>query len=279
MRKGDLQSEALTAFASAPTAARVSLGIAAFLFVDNPRFRLYAADISRAFTQGEYFRQSDRVWVEFPKCIAITKEDWTGGIYLDYKERDAENMEKKIEKIPRPIRPEFELALYKPFYGTRDAPVRWYCRFAQILADNQFFPLESDRCAFARLRGLGENEIGYAPNATRMTTSYTLLHVDDVVFTDTPGDFQDLQRALIVFGHDPRGELVEGKVMIFFGIQINLGPSRIAEFPQHTYYAKIQPLDKKDFLEKGKVIMKPRDIQRRLRGFILGLLMDYADQV
>ena len=130
---------------------------------------------------------------------------------MNYKETDAENREHKVEKIERPTRPEFALVLYKPLYGTRDAPMRWYCRIAQALIDNRFFPLKCDRCTFARYRPLEPSERGYAPNARRIITSYVLIRVDDVVFSGTSEDYNDIVKTMSTFDHDPWEELKEGK--------------------------------------------------------------------
>ena len=251
--RGDLQSEAHTAFSSAPTASRESLRIAAFLFVDNPSFVFSSTDISRAFTQSAYFHKSDRVWVELPRCIALTGVNWKGEIYLDYKDPTAEDQDLKMSQVPFPLKTKYALVLYKPLYGTRDAPMRWYCQIAQVLIRSEFFPLKSDRCTFARFRALGQSEKGYAISAKRIITSFLLIHVGDIVFTGCPEDYLDLKNALKVFDHDPWEELSEGKEQIFCGIQILLLPNRILEFSQRSYYAKIVPLWKNDFFRKTKL--------------------------
>ena len=64
---GDQHPEAVADFVSAPTSAREYAGVAIVLVFNDTAYVFKTADVSRVFTQSDYYNRQDRVRAELPK--------------------------------------------------------------------------------------------------------------------------------------------------------------------------------------------------------------------
>ena len=144
--RGDQQSEVLTPFVSAQTASREFLRLAAICFVKGDRFQFHMSDISKAFTQSSMYHPDDRVIAIMPPCVRMRNDEWGGELYLGNRLLCYESTDGSQSTISTPQPNTYGILLYLPLYGTRDAPMRWYCGISDCLIRHKFFPLRSDAC-------------------------------------------------------------------------------------------------------------------------------------
>ena len=266
--RGDQQPEAVADFTSAPTTAREYVRIAVLLFVNDPLYRFLTVDISRAFTQSDYYNKSDRVWIEHPKYVCPAFPVWREELFLDSHCLVVEDASGAHTVRAKRDTTRYGVRLLNPLYGTRDALMRWYCKLAGILTARSFFFLKADRCVFSRYRDLEKNEEGHTPGATRIITCIVVIHVDDIIFSGIHSDYTDLRRALSELKHGEWEELKVGEEIIFFGIVLGLKEGRVIDMTQQPYYSKIKPLVKTEFIEKNQLRILEREAHRRLNAFV-----------
>ena len=266
--RGDQQSEALTPFVSAPTASREFLRLAAICFVNDDRFQFHMTDISKAFTQSSMYHPDDRVFAIMPSCVRMRNDEWEGELYLDNRFLCYESTNGSQSTISTPQPNTHGILLYRPLYGTRDAPMRWYCEISTCLIRHKFFPLNSDACIFTRFRQLQKGERGFTPSASRILTCMIMLHVDDIICVSVPSDFQDLIRCVSEFKHSPCEELSVGSGLTFCGIDLSVSAERSIHFSQEKYYSKIPILKKEDLISRDNFRFPIRQIQRKLKAYV-----------
>ena len=255
-------------FSPAPTAAREYVRIAVMLFVNDSPYVFKTADVSRAFTQSDYYHKKDRAWVELPKFGCPASPQRKGELFLDSNRTIVEDAEVfQFQRSP-PDNTRYAVQLFKPLYDTWDAPMRWYCRLAEIFISHSFFPLKNDRCVFSRFRALREGEAGYTPNAVLTNTCIVVVHVDDIIFPGIRADWEDLKTAMSELKHGEWEELSQSIDITFCGIVISLKQDRIVEMTQQPYYKKIRPLILSEFIQKVSMILPSREVQRELKAFL-----------
>ena len=152
--KGGQQSNARITFASAPTVGREYVRLVAFLMVNERDFIMRMADISQAFTQSDLYNVEHRVLIMIPEYISMTSAVWNGEMLIDKDKMCVGNSDHKKTMLQQKPANTHGIWLYRPLYGTRDVPMRWYCRISTILAKHSFKPLRSDCCVFSRSRRL-----------------------------------------------------------------------------------------------------------------------------
>ena len=160
------------------------------------------------------------------------------------------------------------LLLYRPLYGTRDAPMRWYTKLSATLIKFKFFPLRNDCCAFARFRPLKKGEKGYTSTASKTIVSLAVIHVDDILFAGLPSELDALKCRLRSFVHGEWKYLHEDSPLTFCGVSLILSPFRTVELSQVDYYPKIAPLVKSELISKNDFLLSHAKLQLKLRGFI-----------
>ena len=209
--RGDHQPEAVTDFVSATTAAREYVRIAVVLFVNDPSYVFKTVDVSRAPKQSDYYHKQDRVWVELPKFVFPASNQWKGELFLDSSRTIVEDAEGRQVQRPPPGETLYAVQLFKPLYGTRDAPMRRYCRLAEIFISHSFAPLGDGRCVFSRFRALRKGGAGYTPNAVLTNTCIVVVHVDDIIFSGIRADWEDLRASMGELKHGEWEELSQGQ--------------------------------------------------------------------
>ena len=120
--RGGMQSHALTAFTSAPTASRECLRVAAFLMSNEESSQMKMVDISQAFTQSDLYHASDRVVGISPTSILAASPNWEGALISDRQLHHVEGDNEKATIYNSPQKSTFGVLLYRPLRGTRDAP-------------------------------------------------------------------------------------------------------------------------------------------------------------
>ena len=98
------------------------------------------ADASHAFTQSDYYHSSDRIAVILPKCVRACASEWLGGMYLGSPGLVVEDGKGAVRNLPVDEVNSHALLLYRPLYGTRDAPMRWYTKLSATLIKFKFPP-------------------------------------------------------------------------------------------------------------------------------------------
>ena len=171
--------------------------------------------------------------------MSLLSASWRGELYLDSSCLNIESSGGSLSTLSCAVSNPFGILLYKPLYGTRDAPMRWYCKLAEELTRYKFYPTRTDCCVFCRYRLLGSKENGYFPDAKYTVTAIVMIRVDDIVYSGTVGNLNDLKQCLSQFQHGPWESLSESSGLVFCGIRIDLKPGRIIESPQRDFYPKI----------------------------------------
>ena len=270
--RGDQQSLANAAFTSAPTASMEYLRILVSLFCNEPQFAFIMADISRAFTQADYFNVEDRIIALMPKCVSMLSDSWKGELYLDSSCLNIEHADGSLKKLSTSMPNTHGVLLYKPLYGTRDAPMRWYCKIAAELNRFNFYATRTDCCIFCRYRPLRTGESGYFPETANTISSTIMLHVDDIIFVGLPLDMKDIKQCLAQFDHVPWEVSDESTILTFCGIQIDHRPGRVLELSHRPFYSKIAVPQKSELIVDSKVGVAASRLQKTLRGFIGSVL-------
>lgn len=121
------------------------------LFGNNPQYIPPMTNVSRSFTQADCFHPQDSIGVIMQEFILLCSSPWGGSIYLARELSPYETKDGKVAKLQDPDKNQFVLILYRPLYGTRDAPLRWYRALANRLIARKFVPLKSDCCIFVNI--------------------------------------------------------------------------------------------------------------------------------
>ena len=224
-------------------------------------------DASQSFTQSDCYRSSDRIAAILPKCIRCRESHRAEELYLDSRAVAVENGNGTHRTLPTTEPNTNVLMLYRPLYGTRDSPMRWYAKLSPALIRRKFFPLRNDFCVFARFRPLVGTDRGHTSEAKKAIISLTIIQVGDVLFSGKPGKLDSLKTCLRSLIHAPWGHLSEECSLTFCGAQLLL-PHRRLELSQQEYYPKINPLAKSELTATNVLGVSPAVIQRRLRAFL-----------
>ena len=144
--------------------------------MNNLDFRYMMTDVSRAFTQSDHYHPQDQLIAILPKCIRALDSSWKGEIYLDSLRSSFENRDGQIAPTKGPTENTTGVLLYRPLYGTRDAPMGWYCKISKLLVVRKFYPMRSDFCIFLRHRALKPTEKGLTADTKVAISSMVMLH-------------------------------------------------------------------------------------------------------
>ena len=120
-----MQSLLSASFVSAPKASRDYFKILMTVYVNHKDFAMSMCDGCRAFAQSDYLHESDRLGANLPDVIRLGESKWDGSIYLNAGRKEYEADSGKRMTISEKEENTHALILYRPLYGTRDAPLRW----------------------------------------------------------------------------------------------------------------------------------------------------------
>ena len=79
---------------------------------------------------------------------------------------------------------------HKPIYGSTDAPLRWYAKFARHLGRFQYYPHKVDLCLFSKRNAV-----------TGELVAVLVFHVDDLIMAGTNEEHVALRKCLGGFKH------------------------------------------------------------------------------
>ena len=92
--------------------------------------------------------------------------------------------------------------LYRPLYGSRDAPYRWRLEISHVLRGNGFAQFRPDCCLFGKYRALKDDEKKHFPeSANQYIDRIVMFHVDDILFVSDDKGCKDAERAPESFAH------------------------------------------------------------------------------
>ena len=130
--RGDQQSLINSGFASAPTASRDFLRWVVILGVGSKDFKIGMADVSQAFLRSSYLRKTERVIAMVPPYVKFStgsNDDvtWKGFVSVNHSAEVFEGgNRKKCHKGTIEDGKTYGIKLFRPLYGSRDAPLRWF---------------------------------------------------------------------------------------------------------------------------------------------------------
>ena len=152
--RGDLQEESKVQFASAPTVGGDFLKLFLSIYSMHVNWGFCTVDITKAFTQGDYVRKSDRCIAILPPYFFSESENWNGWISTGHSSVEVERdfvsdsspckTEVKLLNDFSSSSKKWGLLLFRPLYGSRDAPLRWWLPIAACLGKWGFAMLRSD---------------------------------------------------------------------------------------------------------------------------------------
>lgn len=204
----------------------------------------------------------------YQNASARKKESWGGEIFVNSSCASFEKPDGTIHNLVGPGRSQMHMLLYRPLYGTRDAPLRWFHRLASALVSAGFATLKNDSCVFMRHRKLNEGENGFVWNTKYTPTSIIMIHVGDVIFSGSATDFRMLQSCLSQFKHGAWEERTPAYSITFCGITVQLNESRCVELSQREFYSKIRPLARSGIISKGVLVISRRALQKKIKSFL-----------
>ena len=269
--RGGQQSIAHTAFVSAPTASRDFMRWLIIFLVGDVNRKLGLVDISKAFTQSDYLHPDERLFAWLPSYIGVNSEKWAGDVAVDHKVSsfEDENLTRIDSHAFDSTSQRFGLVLYRPLYGSRDAPYRWWMKISQVLRQFGFIQLHCDCCLFAKYRSVSVAEsLSFPPNTTKYLDCIIMLHVDDLLYVGNAQGCSVVESSLAQFDHSGFSYLDVDAPLTFCGIEISRLKDASVELSQQHFYEHIVAPPVEEFL-KNDVFAKPIDtIRRSLKSFV-----------
>ena len=271
--RGDQQNLTTTAFVSAPTAARDFMRwLVIFLMGDKTRW-MGLVDISKAFTQSDYLSAEERLFAWLPTYIGINScTKWMGHIATDHKCTTYEDNELKLHhgNLFHDQSRRAGLILYRPLYGSRDAPYRWWLKISQALRGSGFVQFHVDCCLFGKYRPILEKEKKFFPvSTTQYLDCILMLHVDDILFVGDKRRCEEVERCLAQFEHSGFTYLSENAPLMFCGVEIRRRNDLTVELSQKDFYEKISPPVCEELIDCRDEFKMTKDAMRRsLKSFV-----------
>ena len=266
--RGDQQSLLSASFVSAPTASRDFVRWIIIFFVNHPGSFLGMIDISKAFTQSNYLNKSERIAAISPSFIGINDEEWLGHVATSHLVTDFESSAGSalvpFDKF-HALKRRYCLLLYRPLYGSRDAPLRWWLKLSSELQAQGYVQFYSDCCLFGR----------YAESSSMKDSSHSshliflvMLHVDDMLFCGSKTECDRFEKVLRIFDYSPPEMLSTDSALTFCGIEISYSSDHTVELSQDSFYSKITPIIKEDIVKENRFIGNRTSRIKRLKSFI-----------
>ena len=135
-----------------------------FLVGDKNR-RLGLVDISKAFNQSDYLHADERIFAWLPEYIGAHGEEWSGFVATDHKKQFFENADlRKVPACDVVSGDRYGILLYRPLYGSRDAPYRWWVKISQVSRQNGYTQFHCDTCLYGKYRKLTADEMTATPS-------------------------------------------------------------------------------------------------------------------
>ena len=137
--------------------------IFASIFVNQTNFCGLQVDVSNAFIQSHHLHPNGRLLAVLPPLIGLEGSSWTGLIATSHQltqfesgkapSEGDEELRSKFKQMHSGIKSmalSHALLLFRPLYGSRSAPLRWYITVSSVLRKFGFAPLKTDHCVFVR---------------------------------------------------------------------------------------------------------------------------------
>ena len=122
----------------------------------------------------------------------------------------------------------------KPIYGSTDAPIRCYTKFARHLRKLQYYPRKVDICLFITRHA-----------ATGELVAILVLRVDDLIMDESTEDHAALITCLVGFKHGEVQKLQNVEPIAYFGLTLVRRRSSIV-IARADLRSPIQAVRKKD---------------------------------
>ena len=159
--------------------------------------------------------------------------------------------------------------MHRPLYGSHDAPLRWYITISKLMLKIGYAVLHVDKCVFAKHESIKEGEVieGFSCNRKKIR-AIVLVHVDDIIFLGSVEERTIFQKGIDSLVHGEYEHLTEQSPVVFCGMHISIDKQRVLTLSQQEFYSRIVPLELHEVLTKGKIIMNPKDLQRKIKSII-----------
>ena len=277
--RGDRIAQVNKQFPSAPTVSKEFIRIFCSIFVNHRSFVWMQVDISKAFTQSDLLHDSDKMIALLPSFIVSNGLPWQGWIATanDLKEVEgrARSTKEHREIPPLTIRKNDEsfcklgLLMHRPLYGSHDAPLRWYITISKLMITMGYAVLHVDKCVFAKHCSIKEGEPieGFSCHQKKIR-AIVLVHVDDIIFLGSVEERTLFQHGIDSLVHGEYEHLTENSPVVFCGMSISIDHKRVLTLSQKEFYSRIVPFEMHEVLEKGKIIIAPKDLQRKIKAII-----------
>ena len=118
-------------------------------------------------------------------------ESWKGYVAVNHSADIFEDEnKKKFHKGNIDNGKTYGIKLYRPLYGSRDAPLRWFLTISQILRQGGFVQFKTDCCLFGRYELVSKDAAKSNPQwivyeRRNRLAGVVMLHADDMLFTGT----------------------------------------------------------------------------------------------
>ena len=277
--RGDMQRESQVHFVSAPTVGRDFIKLFVSLFVLHPSWILCTVDITKAFTQSDYLAKNDRCLAVLPPYFQSHSSSWDGYIATNHlcTEYEGDGIGKNGERnVHVASRDTFDqkivwgLLLFRPLYGSRDAPMRWWISISTCLRRHHFQQLRSDCCVFGCFKDT-TNDV-WATGIKSAVQCLILLHVDDIIYVGDNACKEKFLTAIKEFEHGPVEYLGVNSEIVYCGISIRMNRERSVSLSQCAFYNKMVELQERDILKDGKFIIPELKRRKLLKSFVGGCL-------
>ena len=276
--RGDLQEEVRVQFVSAPTVGRDFLKLFLSILSLHVDWVMCTVDITKAFTQGDYVHSADRCIAVMPSYFASLSSSWEGWVATNLQatefERDFEDSEKTETQPARffsEVKAKWGLLLYRPLYGSRDAPLRWWLSISTCLRKNGFSMLRSDCCVFGVFSSDSVHAT-WSKDIYDKVECLILLHVDDILFIGSDHWKKIFLHAISGYDHGVVECLSPEHPILYCGMLVSQSLHRVISLSQKDFYSKLAPLDISSIVKNGKFLVNESKRRKLVKSFVGGCL-------
>ena len=214
------------------------------LMVNNCDFHTGLVDIGQAFLQSSYLHDTERIIAPLPPYLRFghhthARNDWSRYIATTHKRTVFEDeMGQVFDPNRFPNKVQYGIKLYRPLYGSRDAPLRWFVTIAHHLRSKGFVQYKTDCCLFGLYRVVSEAERKLNPQwalnkDNKRLECLVMLHVGDMLFTGTQKSRGLFAQRVETMARIPTQFLSTSSPLIFCGVEIVLNQDRTIELSQN----------------------------------------------
>ena len=187
--RGDTMPMTHQQFASAPTVRGEYLRLFCSLLVNISTMIWLQVDISKAFSQSDYFHPKGKVIALLPEYVGLAGLAWEGWVDTNHTlqnyAKDHPDDGAKVESLQENLVTRNEkigMLLNRPLYGSTDAPLRWYITIARALKKAGYSVLNSDRCVFAKHVNANPSGHSFAMRV-KLIEAAILIRAEDIIIS------------------------------------------------------------------------------------------------